>query len=579
MKKHILFILLLFILLTILMTFPLVFKITTHIPGFFSTDESYGALWESWRIKYSLENNLSLKHFSLVAHPFGLDLYSSGFYSYLRMGWYHLLSFLTTPVLTYNLQIFINLILNGLFIYLLVFYLTKNRLSAVFSGIIFSFCPYQFMRVWQHLGLSYNQWIPLVLFGAILLKEKPSRRSMFILGLSLFLLYGFDHHIMYFGSVCLALLLIYVFCYNWKVKFLKQRQVLKRDLKYIGKVIAIWLFVFVILLPQFLPIIKNTLAPPTEEASMYNPYKRPFRDLTLYSARPLSYFLPAVVHPLFGKFTQRFIESPFYGVSYTEHTLYLGWIALVLAFIAFRRWRRRREDFYIGFFIFLAVAAWLFSQPPWWRIGPIKIFMPSYFMYKILPMVRAYCRFGIVVMLAVAVLAGFGLKFILQRFKSNKTKIVITVIFCTLVLFEFWNYPPFKVIDVNAKIPGVYSWIESQPGDFAIAEYPLDVDGGGERYMFYQIRHKKPIINGTEWNTPANRFCRKLIKLSEVKTAQTLFEAGVKYAIVHKDRYLATELLEWVEELDKIPQNHYLKLIKSDDKIDVYEIRKEPLRR
>ena len=140
-------------------------------------------------------------------------------------------------------------------------------------------------------------------------------------------------------------------------------------------------------------------------------------------------------------------------------------------------------DFYIGFFIFLAVVAWLFSQPPWWKFGPIKIYMPSFFMYKILPMFRAYCRFGIVVMLAVAVLAGYGLKFILERFKTQKAKIAITCLFAGLVLFEFWNWPPYKVIDVS-KVPPVYYWLKEQPGDFVIAEYPLDADSPNEMYKF-----------------------------------------------------------------------------------------------
>ena len=50
--------------------------------------------------------------------------------------------------------------------------------------------------------------------------------------------------------------------------------------------------------------------------------------------------------------------------------------------------------------------------------------MPSFFMYKILPMFRAYCRFGIVVELAVAVLAGFGLKFFLRDLSHREQKLL-----------------------------------------------------------------------------------------------------------------------------------------------------------
>lgn len=194
-------------------------------------------------------------------------------------------------------------------------------------------------------------------------------------------------------------------------------------------------------------------------------------------------------------------------------------------------------------------------------------------MYKILPMYRAYCRFGIVLLFAVAVLAGFGLKFILERFsrysgipqnagKSQKTKLVLTCLFSGLVLFEFWNYPPFKVIDVS-KAPLVYSWLKQQPMDFAIAEYPLDAATPNEKYKFYQTKHEKKIINGTLPGTYANKVAKTIIQLSNPATAGILKWMGVKYALVHKEKYLKTELIEDRDELNKIPHNPGLKLIQS----------------
>ncbi|UCD15920.1 MAG: hypothetical protein JSV34_02405, partial [Candidatus Omnitrophota bacterium] len=249
------------------------------------------------------------------------------------------------------------------------------------------------------------------------------------------------------------------------------------------------------------------------------------------------------------------------------------------------------DNYYISFFLLLTVVAWLFSQPPWWKIGPLKIFMPSFFMYKILPPFRAYCRFGIVVMLAVAVLAGYGLKYILERFKTNSKKVLMTSLLCGVVLFEFWNWPPFKVIDVS-RAPQVYYWLGEQKEEFAIAEYPLDIDLPNEIYKFYQIFHHKPIINGTIPGTGPNRIARTITKLSEPKTAATLKGLGVKYVLVHRGKYLDTELLEWAQELDKIPQNKGLKFVKdflpqtcpsgtkcsyNSGQIDVYEVVAEPV--
>jgi hypothetical protein len=190
-------------------------------------------------------------------------------------------------------------------------------------------------------------------------------------------------------------------------------------------------------------------------------------------------------------------------------------------------------------------------------------------------------------MLAIAVLAGFGLKFILERFKSEKAKIALTTLFCGLLLFEFWNYPPFKVINVS-KVPGVYYWLKGQPEDLVIAEYPLDITGPSEMYKFYQTKHEKKMINATVPGTYAHRISETITKLSNPHTAGVLKWMGVKYVLVHKQDYINTELVEDYEELNKILQNAGLKFIKTFPKqecpeknimcvqktgpIDVYEV-------
>jgi hypothetical protein len=566
MKKNVV-IIVLFVILLMILTYPLIFNITTAIPGFFSTDEVYSSIWDSWRIKYSINHQLSLWTTNFISYPFGFDLYSGGYFAYIWMAWHHLLSILTNPVLAHNIQVLFNVLLSGICTCSLVLYLTNNIFSAIIGGIIFAFCPYQFARLWQHLGLTYSEWIPLTLFSAILLREIPSRKHGLLLIISLILLFSFDYVIIYLTFVSLMAYFVYLFLFDWKNKFLYRKKPLITELKYFTNITIIGIFVFILLSPQLLPLIRNRiLLSSSTAASAFNIYHRPFEDLFSQSARPLSYFLPAAVHPLFGKFTEQFVGTKLYGISFTEHALYLGWVPLILAFVAFRRWKKVTrsqidEYFYIGFFVFLAIAAWLFSQPPWWNLFGFKLYMPSFFMYKLLPMYRAYCRFGIVVMLAVAVLAGFGLKFILERFKSNKTKIAVTILACGLVLFEFWNWPPYKIIDIS-KVPAVYHWLKNQPKDIVIAEYPLDADSPNEMYKFYQTVHEKKMINGTNPGTPANKFAQTILKLSESRTAAALKGMGVSYILVHKDKYMQSGLIEDNDELEKISRNKNLEFIK-----------------
>jgi len=592
-KKHILFVLIL-LLLTLVLNAPIILKPTVTIPSFFTIEEPYSAIWTFWRMQYSHNNHLSLNFTTLINYPFGLNLFFSGYCPYIWMKLNYLLAVITTPALTYNIQVLMNFFLSALFIYLLVFFLTKIRLVSFFSGIIFSFSPQHFGRAWQHLGLTYFEWIPLILLSAILLKEMQVKKKMFLFGLSIVLLFSFDYSIMYLGMVSLAAFLTYVFSYNWWIKFFENRKLIKNDIRYFKKTFIVGAVAFLILLPHLMPTILNYFNPPKMEVSAYNSYHRPFEDLFNQSAKPLGYLLPSTEHTIFGDFTKKFVGSPLWGVSYTEHQLYLGWTTILLALYAIRIWRRRRrlkvkskklkvkgknyeqeirDDFYIGFFIFLAIVAWLFSQPPWWQMGKFKILMPSFFMYKILPMFRAYCRFGIVVLLAMAVLAGYGLKYVSEKVKSKKLKAAIPLLFCGLILFEFWNNPFTHYIDLS-KYPAVYDWLKTQPEDVVIAEYPMIKDGVNEKYKFYQTVHHKKLINGVVPGIPGYQVKLAILDLGAKKTPFILKYLGAEYAIVHTKKYEQSEDFAMYNQLKKIRNNPDLQLVETfDDGIEVYKIK------
>lgn len=569
-----------FLLLTIIFTYPLMIKINSYIPGFQSTDEPYAALWHFWWQSYSQKHHLNSTNINMIAAPFGKVLEKGYLY------WNIInksIAVATNPIFTYNIQVIFSYILSGLFAYFLAFFVLKNRIAALFSGIIFSFCPYHAVRTWQHLGLAQIQWMPLYLLCLLKLHKQMTIKNAVLVAVSFVLVASFDLYYAYFMFLITLIFTLFDFSY-------------RKDFRSTFNLFQFFLVsVFLILLLDFYDFFQIGKfifnLHKTHSGQGVFGYVRPFGDLFSQSARPLSYFLPSADHPFFGKFTLGFVGTSLYGESFTEHALYLGWIPLLLSILAFKIWKKRKKvfsgNFYFVFFVVLTVVSWLFSQPPWWNIFGFKLYMPSFFMYKIAPMYRAYARFGIVLTLALAVLSGFGLSFILEKFNSRNKKFAVAGLFSFLVLFEFWNYPPFKVIDVS-KVPIVYYWLKEQPGDFIIAEYPLDSDSTNELYKFYQITHEKRIINGTIPGSSANKFAKTINKLSSIDTPGVLKWMGVKYVIVHKEDYFKTELLESREEPEKISKNNCLKLVKTFNKeecsdknimcvqetgeIDVYEI-------
>jgi len=580
MKKNFIAIIF-FLILTILMTYPLTFKINNAIPGFSSSDEPYAMIWNFWWIKYAHSNKLSVISCPLIAVPFGEISNKALPYPFPFLIWNFVnetLLFFSNEVVTYNIEILLSFLLSGLFVCLLVKHLIGDLKIGIFSGIIYAFSPYHFARAWQHLSLAQIQWMPLYILSLLRIKEEPRIKYALFCALSLFLVASFDFYYTYFMLIVTLLFLIFI-------------AISKHPFKIYAYVFLAMFIFSLMFLPTVFPLLKNMFIGLKSEASAFNLYLRSFEDLFRQSARPLSYFLPSTEHPLFGSFTQRFVGSNLWGTSYTEHQLFLGWIPLIFSFIAFRRWRKAKkmqdrryalqvnERSRISFFVFLAIAAWLFSQSPWWKIGPLKIFMPSFFMYRILPMFRAYCRFGIVVMLAISVLAGFGLKFMLEKFRTQKTKVLITCIFSALVLFEFLNFPPFKVIDLT-KYSKVYDWLKEQPDDIVIAEYPLDVKGPSmgprELYRFYQTKHHKKIINATIEGTQPYKLAQSIIYLSKPESPAVLKWLGVKYVFVHKDLYDKTGLIDVLDDFNNMKNTRGLKFIKNFDNVYVYEVTAKP---
>jgi len=547
--------------LTFVMTFPLILKMGRFIPGFSSTDEPYGSLWYWWWLKFCLKNWINPLHCGYLAAPQGVGMPFSVYPIW--TGILLILNLVSNEIFTYNLQVISSFVLSGVFMYALVFYISKNKFVSLFSGIIYAFSPYHFVRSWQHLGLAQIQFLPLYLLALFKLAEKPRLRRIILLALSFFLVASFDFYYAYFAGV---ISLVFILFLLLKKRFTPKLAVIR------GIVLALLLgggLTVLVLLP-----IKNMVISgyTKSEASAWS-VRKPFEDLFSQSAKPLSYLLPASTQPVFGGFTESFIGTEIYGDSLTEHTLYLGWIPLILAIYAIRRWRRKRggpqdtgaglerADFYTGYFLLLAAGAWLFSQPPWWQIGSLRLYMPSFFMYKIFPMFRAYCRFGIVVMLAVAILGGKGLLLVLERIRGTVGKALLTGIFCLLVLFEFWSWPPYKVIELSS-VPGVYHLLKELPQDIIIAEYPLDPDSPNEIYKFYQTVHQKRMINGSIPGREGNLEFSRLKKLSSPSTTAKLGAIGVRYVVVHKQGYLDTGLVDQINEFEGIGSNRSLELVK-----------------
>src|SRR3989338_4044262 len=94
----------LFFFLTAATTYPLLFKIRSHISGFSSTDEPFAALWNFWWFKYAFTHHIRDTFYSIIAAPFGFDTGSHCAYPVWEF-LYKWLAIFTNNIFAFNMQV------------------------------------------------------------------------------------------------------------------------------------------------------------------------------------------------------------------------------------------------------------------------------------------------------------------------------------------------------------------------------------------------------------------------------------------------------------------------------------------
>lgn len=590
-------------LLILIATYPLIFRMRNYLYGL--GGDSLGAVHGFWWFKYAYP--ISPRLIPIIAFPFGID------YSYappLSAGVFfgRWLSIFVNEIFAYNSILLLTFLLSTVTMYFLVHYFTSNKMASLVTSLIYAFCPYHFVHTSCHLNLANIQWMPLYVLTLFYLDEKRTYGNALLCASVFSLNLFFNHEYGYFMTVFTGAFILWRVWYGWRGRKLSSYQAIKQSSDqgsrmHSFKVVLVAVVVAVaIILPYTYSMLKTALFVPKTEFLISRGYVRPFQDLTSNSARPLGYLLPSQDNPFFGRFTKRFIKNPFYGGHPTEHTLYLGWVGIVLSVVAIRNWRRKsklvnkltsrqvnkltrkqvdkltskqvdpllvtRCQKGVSFFLFAGLVALIFSHSPYTEIGPFRILFPSYFMYKIAPMFRVYARFGIVVMLCVSVLAGIGLASILQKIRDTKKRRFFLTLVFLLIFIEFAPTLPAPMVNA-VDPPPVYEWLTKQEGDFIIVEYPIETD---YEYLFWQRIHQKRMVNGALPGTYADEVRKEIVDILKPETPGILKYLGARYVIFHSDKYLKSEDVPVIGEVPDVSKQKGLRLIKTFKETRVYEV-------
>lgn len=568
-------------LLTALLTYPVVFKVGTHIPG---EGDAFQWMFSLWHTGYALAHPdiTTLNHNNLLFYPNGISImpFSSAFNQLL----YLMMSPFWELHVIYTILWLLTFIAGALGAYLLVKYLTGNDYAAFVSGIIFAFTPYHFVHALGHLGATTIEWIPFCALYLMKIFREGGTKNSILAGIFFILVAMSDLQYMVFMGLFAMLLCLYELYWllaNEKIKTRAMIETLIRKYLPFGLV-------------SFAGILPFTISDILVAASESNFLKPNPMEAVIYSTDLLSFFLPCRLHPFFGDLVTP-IYSNFSG-NFSEHTTYIGYAVLLLSVFVFLKLRSNKE---VKFWLLSAFSFSLLSLGPLLSINGQTVFtvfnttvpLPHLVLYYLIPFLencRTTGRFFVIAALAFAVLAGYGIAELLKKDFPKKKLFVILI--ATVITFEYMCIPyPISTVEQ----PEFYQEIAQEEGDYALIEIPATkVYGAGIMAEYYQTIHGKPIVGGQVARTPQNArnfevrtpFINEITYLKSMNDIliQNTTEIGpsilnyhrIKYIVIHRD-YLKSEELQFLLPLINQTVDNPPKAYEKDN-IIVYSVVEAP---
>lgn len=543
--------------LTLVMTWPLAARFSRAVLG--PPGDNLEYVWKMWWFKHALLDLGASPFFAPdVFYPFGYPVaLSETTVAHTVLGLP--LTALWGEAAAYNAMMVFSFVLSGYGLYLYLRHLGCGAAASFIGGAIYAFCPYRMSHLGAgHLPLMGTGWVPLLLLAIERLIRRPSGGRGALVGVcyALTALSSWYYAVMVGAFAGLYLV----------ARARPWRAMLGRARLWLGLGVAA-LVAGGMIAPAAWPIIKLY----SEGQTTYN-YALSYVDQ--WSASPVDFIYPNAMHPWWGAWL-----TTHYYQNINENLVYLGWAALALATLGL--WARRREALprtlallaAIAFILALGTTLHVAGKPVYVRVpeaveyqfsramhvltgrlalhrvdysplrreGAIVLPLPTLLLYLFVPTMnamRVWSRFGILVMLMVAALAGLGSDALLARIGTYHRwrQATAGILVGLLVLVDFAALPyPYGYTEVRGQ--PVDDWLAQQPAAPAI-HYPLDKTWYG--WMLYPVRvHGQPIAYGYGTFAPeAYRASQAtLATFPSAESLALLRQWGVKYILVGARSY------------------------------------------
>jgi hypothetical protein len=529
-----------YVLLTLVCTYPLVIEFTRAIPG--DGFDGWQNYWNIWWINVALLQQHASPYFTgMLLAPTGVGLLFHTLNPFNGL--------LTLPaqlswglVPAYNVAVVFSFAVGGFGAYLLtreVLGRQRSRLPALAAGVIFTLSPFHVAHLLGHLQLISLEWIPFFALYLVRMVElaigrdaggrhlafRPILRSALLAGLFLALVALCDWYYVLYCLILAALAVVWLLAHGMARHGPRKMAVrgadaaaitdastrassLQRPWQPVVDLVAglavTCLFFAAALSPVLVPMIR--------EATQFRFMVPDPAQSRTFSADLLAFLFPQEFSPLWGAWATA--KARVFTATLAEHQVFAGYTVLLLAIVGLVSARHRNAGpaagvdiasgatprparvYLVSFWLLVVIVFGILALGPVLHVGGNanllpggrELPLPYGWLARTVPFLnisRSVSRFDVVVMLGLAVLAGYGLQWLSRHGKSGRG-LAFGALF--LIILEFWAAPyPMSLPDT----PGWYTVLaaDSRPG--AVLNLPMNWDRPG--YLLYQTVHGKPL--------------------------------------------------------------------------------------
>jgi hypothetical protein len=477
----------------VVMTWPAVRSFS--IAYLFGSEDGLQNAWNLWWVDKSLtELHRSPFHTTYLHAPAGTTLLGhtlNPFNGLLAIP----LSRVFSPAATYNAIVVCSFVVCGWTTYALARAVGASRGGALLAGFLFTFCAFHFAHATSHLQLVALEWVPLCLLCVLRLMTKPTiGRALATAGAVLLVVLCDYYYLLY--CVIAGLLLYVLMAWATRDALLGLRR------------------------PYLVPLLVFVAASLGTTgllvgAVMVTDHRDPFfgaHSSTIYYADLLAPFIPGGSWAFHGLTEQYWSVFP---AGWVEMSVYIGWGAIVLAIIGWRRRdRSAASTLPLAWWPLIAAVFFILALGPSLRVWGFdtKVPMPYALLERLVPIFKLSglpVRMMVMVSLAVSVLAACGWTALARSPASPRRKLALAALL-VFIAFEIWPRP------LPLTSQPVPAWV------YAMQKLPtgsiIDVHTHPAHAMYYQTIHEKPYGFGYVSREPASVATEKLRKQLAAET-------------------------------------------------------------